>query len=165
MNIDDSDKVTGVFHSESLSKNPFAIPTSMWSSPEVSYYGLTMQQASESNIQCDESIALYSQCMRGLIFNPNGILKLVYDKTNGRILGVHICGDDACELIHYGMELVKGHRTIEDLVNNIYSAITYHEMYGVAARAAIDKVGARKQRAAAGAALASRNRAVRKMKQ
>jgi pyruvate/2-oxoglutarate dehydrogenase complex dihydrolipoamide dehydrogenase (E3) component len=153
--------IAKTFDPKSLSDNPFALPTSIWSSPEVAVYGLTLQQASELSIQCDESIALYSQCMRGLIFNPNGLLKLVYDTTNGRILGVHICGDDACELIHYGMELVKGHRKIEDLVNNIYSALTYHEMYGIAARAATDKAGARKQRAAAGSALAARNRAAR----
>jgi hypothetical protein len=82
----------------------------------------------------------------------------VYEKPAGRILGVHICGDDACELIHYGMELVKGRRTVLNLVDSLYSAVTYHEMYKIAAQAALDEAGARKRRAAAGAALAKRNR-------
>ena len=77
-------------------------------------------------------------------------------------LGVHICGDDACELIHYGMELVKAERTIDDVVNNLFSAVTYHEMYRIAALAAIDGPGARKRRAAAGAALAKRNRNIKR---
>jgi hypothetical protein len=86
---------------------------------------------------------------------------LVYEKPAGRVLGVHICGDDACELIHYGMELVKAKRTIADLNNNLFAAVTYHEMYRIAAQAATDEAGARKRRAAAGAALAARNRLVR----
>jgi hypothetical protein len=73
-------------------------------------------------------------------------------------LGVHICGDDACELIHYGMELVKGQRTIIELTDSMFSAVTFHEMYKIAAQAALDEAGARKRRAAAGQALAKRNR-------
>eukprot|EP00956_Cyclotella_meneghiniana_P036543 scaffold127154_cov25-Cyclotella_meneghiniana.AAC.1 len=73
-------------------------------------------------------------------------------------MGVHICGDDACELIHYGMELVKSKRTIDDILSNLYSAVTFHEMYRIAALAAVDQAGARKRRAAAGRALAARNR-------
>lgn len=37
---------------------------------------------------------------------PQGMVKLIFDKNTGIILGVHIIGQDACELIHYGMELV-----------------------------------------------------------
>jgi len=39
----------------------------------------------------------------------------VYDQSDGRVLGVHIVGDDACEMIHYGMELVRGKRTIAEV--------------------------------------------------
>ena len=73
-------------------------------------------------------------------------------------MGVHIVGDDACELIHYGMELVKAQRTIDDVLSNLYSAVTFHEMYRIAAMAAVDEVGARKRRAAAGRALSARMR-------
>ena len=82
----------------------------------------------------------------------------MYDKSNGQIVGVHICGDDACELIHYGMELVKAERTIDDILKNLYSAVTFHEMYRIAAMAAVDGAGARKRRAEIGKALAKRNR-------
>jgi hypothetical protein len=56
------------------------------------------------------------------------------------------------------MELVKGRRTIFDLTTSLFSAVTYHEMYRIAAQAALDEAGARKRRAAAGKALAERNR-------
>ncbi|KAL7534966.1 hypothetical protein ACHAXR_006176 [Thalassiosira sp. AJA248-18] len=145
------------FDPKSLASNPFAFPVGVWSSPEASYYGLSTQQCQEMGIDAGEGVALYAECLRGLVFSPNGLLKLVFDKSNGRIMGVHICGDDACELIHYGMELVKAKRTIDDVLSNLYSAVTFHEMYRIAAMAAVDEKGARKRRAAAGRALSVRN--------
>mmetsp|Transcript_13860 Transcript_13860/g.20521 ORF Transcript_13860/g.20521 Transcript_13860/m.20521 type:complete len:645 (+) Transcript_13860:54-1988(+) len=147
------------FDPTSLAANPYAFPIGVWTSPEAAYYGLSTQQALELGIDASEGIALYCECLRGLVFSPNGLLKLVYEKTTGRVLGVHICGNDACELIHYGMELVKAKRTINDIVENVFSAVTFHEMYRIAAMAAMDEKGARKRRAAAGAALAAQNRA------
>jgi NAD(P) transhydrogenase len=126
--------MTGVnFDPKSLASNPFAFPVGVWSSPEAAYYGLSAQQCKEMGIDAAEGVALYAECLRGLVFSPNGLLKLVYDKSNGQIVGVHICGDDACELIHYGMELVKAERTIDDILQNLYSAVTFHEMYRIAA--------------------------------
>lgn len=90
------------FDPKSLAANPFAFPCGIWSSPEAAYYGLSTQQAQEMGIEAGEGIALYAQCLRGLVFSPNGLLKIVYEKPAGRILGVHIVGEDACELIHYG---------------------------------------------------------------
>ena len=117
-----------------------------------------MAQAKEMGIDAGEGVALYAECLRGLVFSPNGLLKLVYQKSTGRVLGVHICGDDACELIHYGMELVKTQRTITDVINSLYSAVTFHEMYRIAAQSCMDPKAARKTRAEAGRALAERRR-------
>lgn len=155
----DISKVGESFNPGSLASNPFAFPTGVWTNPEAAYFGLSVQQAREMGIaNAGEAIALYAECLRGRVFSPNGLLKLVYEKPAGRILGVHICGDDACELIHYGMELIKAKRTIADVNNSLYAAVTYHEMYRIAAQAALDEAGARKRRAAAGAAVAARNR-------
>jgi NAD(P) transhydrogenase len=191
---DDACTVDGVsqagtlFDPASLASNPFAFPTGVWSSPEAAYYGFTTEQAKDRGFDAGEGIALYAECLRGRVFNPNGLLKLVFDKKTGRIVGgtqirihrvkidqnvfqygrltlspffltaVHICGEDACELIHYGMELVKGQRTILELSQAMFSAVTFHEMYRIAAQAGLDEAGARKRRAGAGKALAKRNR-------
>lgn len=146
------------FDPASLSSNPFAFPIGVWSSPEAAYYGLSRDQAINRGIDAGESMALYAECLRGRVFSPNGLLKLVFERRSGRILGVHICGDDACELIHYGMELVKSGRTVRDLNSSLYSAVTFHEMYKIAAQNALDEDGARKRRAAAGRAVAARQR-------
>ncbi|KAL7568880.1 hypothetical protein ACA910_015530 [Epithemia clementina (nom. ined.)] len=152
-------KLGASFDPASLAANPLAFPTGVWSSPEAAWYGYTLEQAKDSGYEnAGEGMALYVECLRGRVFSPNGMLKLVYDKTTSRILGVHICGDDACELIHYGMELVKGQRTLQDLLGSLYSAVTYHEMYRIAAQNCLDEVGARKRRAQAGKVVANRMR-------
>ena len=53
-----------------------------------------------------EATALYKDTLRGHVQGINfGLLKLVYTKPAGKIIGVHILGEDACELIHYGVFL------------------------------------------------------------
>ena len=155
--VEDSMLDTSRSDPKSLASNPFAFPIGVWTSPEAAYYGLSTQQCKEMGINAGEGIALYSECLRGLVFSPNGLLKLIYNKANKQIMGVHICGEDACELIHYGMELVKAERTVDDILGNLYSAVTFHEMYRIAALACVDEAGARKRRAAAGRALTARN--------
>ena len=67
-------------------------------------------------------------------------LSALKDMSAGRVLGVHIVGDDACELLQYGMELEKSWRTIVDLTSCLYSAVTYVK---IAAVNSIDKEGSR----------------------
>jgi len=136
------------------SNDPFAFPVGIWSSPECSYFGLSSQQAKERGYEAAEGLALYRESLRGCVFSPDGMLKLVFDTKTGVILGVHIVGQDACELIHYGMELVRGGRTVYDVTKNMYSAVTFHELYQIAARACLDPAAARKRRRDAGAAWA-----------
>eukprot|EP00590_Aulacoseira_subarctica_P005257 CAMPEP_0172415300 /NCGR_PEP_ID=MMETSP1064-20121228/1737_1 /TAXON_ID=202472 /ORGANISM="Aulacoseira subarctica , Strain CCAP 1002/5" /LENGTH=605 /DNA_ID=CAMNT_0013152237 /DNA_START=90 /DNA_END=1907 /DNA_ORIENTATION=+ len=147
------------FDPVALAANPFAFPVGVWSSPEAAYYGLSLPQAEKLGMNCGEGIALYAECLRGRVFSPNGLLKLVYDKSTERIIGVHICGDDACELVHYGMELVRSKRTLTEVAKNMYSAVTFHELYRIAAVNALDEGTARKRRAAIGSALAAGNKA------
>jgi NAD(P) transhydrogenase len=83
------------FDPASLASNPYAVPCGIWSTPEAAYFGLSLGQAKESGIDAGEGVALYAECLRGRVFSPNGLLKIVFEKPAGRILGVHICGDDA----------------------------------------------------------------------
>ena len=83
------------FDPASLASNPFAVPAGIWSSPEAAYFGLSVQQAKSMGIDAGEGVCLYAECLRGRVFSPNGLLKIVFEKPAGRILGVHVCGDDA----------------------------------------------------------------------
>ena len=53
--------------------------------------------------------APYTSCLRGRVFAPQGFLKLVFEKGTGVIIGVHILGTDACELIHCEISLLLLH--------------------------------------------------------
>ena len=48
-------------------------------------------------------------------------------------MGVHAFGEDACELIHFGMELVNTGRTIFDVLSSVFTAVTFHELFKFAA--------------------------------
>ena len=63
------------------------------------------------------------------------------------------------------MELIRAERTIRDLLDSTYSAVTYHELYQIAARAAIDPIAARSRRKAAGAAWARLNSQLKRQRQ
>jgi hypothetical protein len=60
-------------------------------------------------------------------------LKLVVERGSEVIVGVHVFGDDACELIHFGTTLVQGKKTLADTLALCYAAVTYHELYKLAA--------------------------------
>jgi len=108
-------------------------PVGVWTIPEVSYFGYTLEKAREAGIPCEECAASYSNCLRGRVFSPEGLLKLIFRTDTGTIIGVHIWGSDACEMVHYGMDIVKNKNTIFDLMGTIFTAVTYHELFKAAA--------------------------------
>ena len=65
-------------------------------------------------------------------------LKLVVERASPHVVvGVHIFGDDACELIHFGTLLVQGRKTVADVLGLCFAAVTYHELFKLAARDAL----------------------------
>ena len=52
------------------------------------------------------------------------MLKLVFNKTSGVIIGVHIIGTDATEIVHYGASLVKNQTTLAGLISTMFVAVT-----------------------------------------
>jgi len=115
-------------------------PIGMWTIPEIGYYGLTKEKAIEKGYDAEEGIAQYDACLRGRVFAPDGMMKLVFDKSSKRILGVHIIGTDACELVHYGMDLVEQKATIFDVIGTLFTAVTFHELFKEAALNANSKL-------------------------
>merc|ERR1719436_439634 len=108
-------------------------PVGMWTIPECAYYGLTKAAALKKGMDVEEGVAPYKACLRGRVFHPEGLLKLVFQKSDGVIVGVHMIGADACELVHYGMDLVEQEVTIFTLISTLFTAVTYHELFKEAA--------------------------------
>ena len=97
-------------------QTPF--PIGVWTIPEVGYYGLTLEAAKKAGYDAEVGIATYDACLRGRVFAPDGMLKLVFDRESTKILGVHIIGTDACELVHYGMIQAK-EATLFDVIGTL----------------------------------------------
>jgi NAD(P) transhydrogenase len=108
-------------------------PVGMWTVPECAYFGLTKAAAIKKGLDVEEGVASYNACLRGRVFSPEGLLKLVFQKSDGVIVGVHMIGSDACELVHYGMDLVEQKVTIYKLISTLFTAVTYHELFKEAA--------------------------------
>jgi len=80
-----------------------------------------------------EGVARFDECLRGRVFAPDGLLKLVVDIESGKVLGVHLIGKEAAEMVHYGMALVKAETDIFEMLQTVYTAVTFHELFKEAA--------------------------------
>ncbi|GAB4273426.1 MAG: Si-specific NAD(P)(+) transhydrogenase [Opitutales bacterium] len=117
-------------------------PFGIYTIPEVSTYGMSEEKAKDMNINYVLGVAKYKDMPRGRILgSERGLLKLVVDKDTHRILGVHIIGPIATELIHYGMELVESERDLNHLIGTVINSPTLHELYKYAAYFALGNVG------------------------
>ena len=126
--------VTHMFGLHDIERVAELFPFGIYTIPEVSSVGLTEEQANRQGIDCRIGRARYEEIARGVIIGAReGFLKLVLDGQNGRILGVHIFGHQATELIHYGMELVDGRKTLRHVLGTVFNFPTLHELYKQAA--------------------------------
>jgi len=123
------------FDPKSYLSDPDRFPIGIWTSPEVSYIGLIKDRALERGIHAVEGKARYADTTRGRVSRSRGMLKLVVDaeQRDLPVIGVSIFGEDACELVHYGMELVQSKRSLRKVLEATHAAVTYHELYKVAA--------------------------------
>jgi len=105
----------------------------VWTIPELGYYGMTKEQAERKGYTVIEGSVGFDACLRGRCFAPDGLIKLVVDANDGKVLGVHIIGKEAAEMVHYGMALVKAEITIFEILQTVYTAVTFHELFKEAA--------------------------------
>lgn len=107
-----------------------SFPYGIYTIPEVSVYGVTEEEAKQQDINYVVGRARYVDMPRGKIMGvKRGLLKLIIAKDTEQVIGVHIFGKIATELIHYGMALVDNKATIETVVNRVYNMPTLHELY------------------------------------
>eukprot|EP00746_Dinoflagellata_sp_MGD_P156258 gnl/MRDRNA2_/MRDRNA2_85747_c0_seq3.p1 gnl/MRDRNA2_/MRDRNA2_85747_c0~~gnl/MRDRNA2_/MRDRNA2_85747_c0_seq3.p1 ORF type:complete len:618 (+),score=122.10 gnl/MRDRNA2_/MRDRNA2_85747_c0_seq3:101-1954(+) len=111
-------------------------PAGVWTIPEIAWAGITEDEAIRKGIEYDTAIADYCSTIRGIVANDKGFLKLVFCKNDGKVLGVHVCGEGACDIVNYGAEVVSNGDTVSDVEGFVFPAVTYHELYSTAAHKA-----------------------------
>jgi len=116
------------------------VPVGIYSVPEMSSVGWTEETAIERNGSAVIGTASFEEVARGLVAGvPDGLLKIVADPEGRRLLGVHIIGEGATELVHLGqMALIHGD-DVDVFVENIFNFPTLAEAYRVAALGVVNR--------------------------
>jgi NAD(P) transhydrogenase len=109
-------------------------PHGIYSIPEISFVGKTEEQLTEAGVAYEIGIAHYREIARGQILNDTtGLLKILFHRETRQLLGVHIVGEGATELIHIGQAVIGFEGTIDSLINTVFNYPTLAECYKVAA--------------------------------
>ncbi|MBL8991881.1 MAG: Si-specific NAD(P)(+) transhydrogenase [Spirochaetia bacterium] len=113
-------------------------PYGIYTVPEVSMVGMTEEEAqkqqNDGKLEYGTGLAHHRSMARGKIMGvKEGFLKLIYERPTKKILGVHIIGPLASELIHYGMTLVEQGKTLDELTAVVFNYPSLHDLYKYAA--------------------------------
>ncbi|MDD9942939.1 MAG: FAD-dependent oxidoreductase [Myxococcales bacterium] len=111
-------------------------PTVIWTLPEVASVGQSFGAAGASE-GLVAARALFREMPRGLLSGDlHGFLELVVSAGDGAIVGVHILGAGASELIHFGSQLIATGCTCAALARQVFAAVTLHDLFRTAAERA-----------------------------
>ena len=109
-------------------------PIGVYSIPEVAAVGITEQQAAADGIDYELGIAPFARNSRSIISgNSDGFVKLVFRRTDHRLLGVHILGESATELVHQAQSVLHFDGGIDYFIRAVYNVPTLSETYKYAA--------------------------------
>jgi NAD(P) transhydrogenase len=126
--------VSHIFQTQDLSLLPSHFPYGIYTIPEVSMVGKTEEEMIASNIPYCTGRARYADMARGKIMGTkNGFIKIIFQKSDLTVCGVHIIGHIATELIHFGMELVESKQTLYNIIGKVFNFPTLHDLYKYAA--------------------------------
>ncbi len=126
---------------------PATFPYGIYTIPEISSVGLQEADLKKADIEYVIGVANYRELARGkIIDDENGFLKLLVAVETSKILGVHVIGTGATELIHIGQVAMAFNGTAEFFVDNVFNYPTLAEAYKVAALNAMNKIRFRNER-------------------
>ncbi|MFM8233607.1 MAG: dihydrolipoyl dehydrogenase [Holophagaceae bacterium] len=112
------------------------VPSCTYCDPEVSSIGLTEQKAKDQGYSVTVGqFPFMPMAKANILGEAHGFIKIVSEATYGEILGIHIIGPKATELIASSVALLGGEFTVQALINTMYPHPTLNEVFPEAARA------------------------------
>ena len=118
-------------------------PYGIYTIPEISTVGQTEQALTQQGVPYEVGLARYREIARGqLIADPHGLLKILFHQESRRVLGVHVIGTGATELIHIGQTVMAAGLPIDYFVDSVFNYPTLAECYKVAALDGINRARA-----------------------
>ncbi len=121
-------------------------PIGIYSIPEVSYVGSTEVELTKNSVPYEVGVSRYRELARGQIAGDSyGMLKLLVSTEDRKLLGAHIFGTSATELVHIGQAVMGCGGTVDYLVDAVFNYPTFSEAYKVAALDVTNKMRALSQ--------------------
>lgn len=119
------------------------LPFGIYAIPEISYVGRNEEELTKEGIPYESGIARYREIARGqLLGDENGMLKVLFHRETGQVLGVHIIGEYATELVHIGQAVMALKGGLNYLKDAVFNYPTLAECYKVAALDGYNKMRA-----------------------
>ncbi|MEV5411844.1 Si-specific NAD(P)(+) transhydrogenase [Thermopolyspora sp. NPDC052614] len=116
-------------------------PIGIYTIPEIAFVGKTEDELTRAHIPFEVGISRYRELARGQIIGDTyGMLKLLVSPEDRSLLGVHVFGTGATELLHIGQTVMGCGGTIDYLVDAVFNYPTLAESYKVAALDAMNKM-------------------------
>ena len=121
---------------------PELLPYGIYTIPEISTVGKNEEELTHAGVPYEVGKAQYKEIARGQILGDNtGLLKLIFHLETRKLLGVHIIGEGASELIHIGQAVMAFGGTVDYFVNTVFNYPTLAECYKTAAFDGINRLG------------------------
>jgi NAD(P) transhydrogenase len=129
-----------MFNEESNKMNE-SIPYGIYSIPEISSIGMTEKGAMSQGIDVTVGRAYYNNLTQADINHErDGLLKLVFKTDDLKLIGVHIIGEQAADLIHLGQSVMAHNGSIRYFMEHVLNYPTYSEAYRIAAFNGMNRV-------------------------
>jgi NAD(P) transhydrogenase len=121
---------------------PQLIPSGVYAIPELALVGATEEALTDASVPYVCGIARWSELARGVISGDReGMLKLLVSAEDRSILGVHVLGTSATDLVHIGQAVMaSGPNGLDFLVTAVFNYPTFAESYKVAALDADNRI-------------------------
>jgi NAD(P) transhydrogenase len=117
------------------------IPYGIYTIPEISMVGATEEELTRSKTPYESGLARYSELAKGqMLGDDQGLLKILFDPETLKLLGVHIIGERAAEIVHIGQAVLTMGATIEYFRDTVFNYPTLAEAYKVAALDGLNKL-------------------------
>jgi NAD(P) transhydrogenase len=117
-----------------VSSNPNYFPFGIYTIPEISFIGKTEEQLTDEDVPYEVGVAYYREIARGQIRgDTTGRLKLIFHRDSLELLGVHIIGEGASELLQIGQAVLILKGQVDYFVDSVFNYPTLAECYKAAA--------------------------------
>src|SRR5437588_774729 len=124
------------FHSD-----PANYPYGIYTIPEISFVGKTEEQLTDEDVPYEVGVAYYREIARGQIRgDTTGRLKIIFHRETREVLGVHIIGEGASEILHIGQAVMILKGTMDYFINTVFNYPTLAECYKAAAFNGLNKL-------------------------